>query len=251
MDRLGEIKKNNFGTEMQIIRYNNSADITVKFLDEFGYEKTTTYNGFKLGTIHNPYDRTVKEIGYLGVGEHKIQYSDSKTNTVEYMAWKNMLERCYMSKYADLHPSYYGKCEVCEEWHNYQNFAKWHKENAYECEGRLHLDKDILYPGNTLYSPDSCILVPQRINMLFMNKGNNRGLPNGIMKKKSGYIAQYNTQKLGIYPTLEEAFEVYTKKKKETIIEVANEYKLILPVHVYEAIIAHEFKIEDDKNYRP
>lgn len=249
-NRLGEIRKNHFGTEMQIIRYKSADDITIKFLDEHGYERDSTYLNFTIGKIRNPYDRTVKEMGYLGVGKYKVQYPDRKVNTVEYMAWKNMLERCYMTKYADLHPSYYGICEVCDEWHDLQNFAKWHEENAYECEGRLHLDKDIKYPGNTLYSPDTCLLVPQRINMLFMNKGNDRGLPNGITKVKNGYSARYNTQKLGVYTTLEEAFAAYAKKKKETIVEVANEYKSILPSHVYDALIAHEIRIEDDKNYK-
>jgi hypothetical protein len=83
-----------------------------------------------------------------------------------------------------------------------------------------------------------------------MNKGNNRGLPNGITKQNNGYAAKYNKQKLGVYPTVEEAFEVYAKRKKETIIEVANEYKSILPSHVYDALITHQIRIEDDKNYK-
>jgi len=149
LSRVGEIKKNSFGTEMQIIRYKDSADITVKFLDEFGFERDATYSNFKRGTIRNPYDRTVKEMGYFGVGEYRVQYPDDKTYTKEFVCWKNMLERCYQSKYAELHPAYYGICEVCDEWHNLQNFAKWHQENAYDCgDERLHLDKDIKYPGN-------------------------------------------------------------------------------------------------------
>ena len=27
---------------------------------------------------------------------------------------------------------YYKICRVCDEWHNYQNFAKWFEENYYE-----------------------------------------------------------------------------------------------------------------------
>ena len=61
-----------------------------------------------------------------------------------------------------------------------QIFSDWSDENKYKCGERLHIYKDILYPGNKIYSPDTCILVPQRINLLFMNKPNKRGLPNGI-----------------------------------------------------------------------
>ena len=71
---------------------------------------------------------------------------------------------------------------------NFQNFAQWYDNHKYECDGRLHIDKDIKYPGNKLYSPYHCILVPQRINMLFSNKLNKRGLPNGIDKNKKGYL---------------------------------------------------------------
>ena len=73
-------------------------------------------------------------------------------------------------------------------WHNYQNFAQWFNENRYDVEGRLHIDKDILYPGNKIYCPDTCLLVPQRINMLFLNKPNKRGLPNGIIKSSDKYL---------------------------------------------------------------
>lgn len=49
--------------------------------------------------------------------------------------------------------------------------------------------------------------------------------------------------------TLEEAYSVYVKKKKEDIIKIANEYKNIIPDYVYEALIQYEFNIENDKNY--
>ena len=40
---------------------------------------------------------------------------------------------------------------VCEEWHNFQNFAKWFYENYYEISGeKMRLDKDILIKGNKM-----------------------------------------------------------------------------------------------------
>ena len=77
----------------------------------------------------------------------------------------------------------------------------------------MHLDKDILFAGNKIYAKDKCLLVPQRLNMMFMNKSNNRGLPNGIKKYKSGYLAKYNQEELGIFPTVEDAYYEQTKKK--------------------------------------
>lgn len=85
--------------------------------------------------------------------------------------------------------------------------------------------------------------------MLFVNKPNNRGLPNGIKKCVKGYSAKYNHKELGCYLTLEEAYSVYVRNKKEDIIKIANEYKNIIPDYVYDALIKYEFNIENDKNY--
>ena len=44
---LGEIRENNKGTRMKIIRYRNSEDIDVEFLDEYHYIKQhQTYSNF-------------------------------------------------------------------------------------------------------------------------------------------------------------------------------------------------------------
>jgi len=106
--------------------------------------------------------------------------------TKEYVCWQHILERCYDYKQRERHPAYYHICKICDEWLNFQVFAEWYDNNFYEVPtlGRMHIDKDILYPGNKIYSPETCIFVPQRINMLFVNRPNKSGLPNGITKLK-------------------------------------------------------------------
>ena len=234
---------------MKIVRYVSCNDMTVQFLDDFKFERDTTYSNFKRGMVRNPYDKTVLDMGYLGVGKYLTQ-DETGENSREYMCWKHMIERCYTEKHADIHRAYYGICTICDEWLNFQTFAEWYDKNKYECDGRLHLDKDIRYPGNKIYSQETCLLVPQRINMLFMNKSNKRGLPNGISECPEGYLAKYDGKTIGIYSTVEDAYYEQTKKKKEEIIRVANEYKSIMPKEVYDAILAYEFKIENDKNYK-
>ena len=247
-ERLYEIRNNHRGTPMQIIRYNNWNDIDIQFLDEFQYIKEhQTYSNFKSGSIKNPYDRNVYGIGYLGEGNHIIKIGLDKSQP--YKAWHEMIARCYAEKKKDTFPAYYNICTVCDEWLCYNTFADWYVENQYEVNERLHLDKDILFAGNKIYAKDKCLLVPQRLNMMFMNKPNNRGLPNGIRKYKNGYLAKYNQEELGIFPTVEDAYYEQTKKKKEAIVQLANEYKGTIPEKVYEAVIAYEFKIETDKNY--
>lgn len=138
---------------------------------------------------------------------------------------------------------------MCDEWHNYQNFARWYEENEYECDGRLHVDKDILFPNCRIYSPKTCLLVPQRINMLFSNRENNRGLPNGIREEKGGYTARYNGKELGVYKTVEEAYSVYAETKERIIKQVADEYINIIPKKVYDALYAYKVDINNDKNW--
>ena len=82
-----------------------------------------------------------------------------------------------------------------------------------------------------------------------MNKSNNRGLPNGIIKQGNSYIAKYNHENLGVNSTSEESYYNQTKKKKEVIIQLANEYKEIMPKYVYDIIVCYEFDIRNDKNY--
>lgn len=110
-------------------------------------------------------------------------------------------------------------------------------------------DKDILYPNSKIYSPKTYILVPQRINMLFLNKPNKRGLPNGIIKCSNGYLAKYDHVDLGICETIEEAYLLYAKQKEKVIKQVADEYKGKIPKKIYDALYNYKADINNDKNY--
>ena len=86
-----------------------------------------------------------------------------------------MLRRCYDEKLHKKYPTYID-CKVCEEWLNFQNFAKWYYNNYYEIENeKICLDKDILHKGNKIYSPDNCVFVPNNINVLFVKSDKSRG----------------------------------------------------------------------------
>ena len=247
INHVGEINTNTHGTKMKIVRYGSNEDIDIEFLDEFHYIKEhQAYSNFKSGGVKNPYDRDLYNVGYFGVGNYSSR--DNGKMAFAYKTWTGMIERCYLNKKA--FPAYYGKCEVCSEWHNYQNFAKWFEENKYEVNERLHIDKDILFPNSKMYSPKTCLLVPQTINMMFMNKPNKRGLPNGIYKSRKGYLAEYNENKLGVYPTVELAYEVYASEKEKSIRQLADEYINIIPEKVYNALYAYRFDINNDKNYK-
>ena len=161
---------------MKIVEYNSCKDVVVEFQDKYKYHKNASYGNFKIGKISNPYYKTIFNRGYLGTDD--VKYTD-----MSYIVWCSMFKRCY-SNYNEI--SYNG-CEVCEEWYNYVNFKRWFDKNYYEIPNEnMQLDKDILIKDNKIYSPKTCIFVPQRINKLFTKRQNDRGLcPIGVTERKN------------------------------------------------------------------
>lgn len=221
---------------MKIIRFNNKSDIDVQFLDSHLYIKEhVQYAAFVKGQVKNPYDKSMCGVGCIGVGKYKV--SENCVHPQEYNSWKCILKRCYAGGRKE-HEKYYKNCTVCEDWLNYQNFAEWYGHNKYNVNERLHVDKDILIPGNTVYVPDRCLLVPQRINMLFMSHRPNKfGLPEGIRPAKSNkYEAFYQGKYIGTFSTLQEAFDAHAERKEKAIKDIAIEYHDILPNEVFLAV---------------
>ena len=188
---------------------------------------------------------TVCGVGYWGTS--KI---DSELQS--YKRWENMLTRCYSDKFHKKQPQY-RECTVCEEWFNYYNFKKWHDEHFYQIDNeQMELDKDILFKGNKVYSPETCSIVPHSINTLFLNGKEHRGkYPLGVYfdKSKNKFRTALNIKgkslKLGEWNNPEDAFAEYKKRKEENIVEVANEYKGKIPNKVYDAMVNWKIEITD------
>lgn len=249
-DRLNETRLNTNGEEMRIVRYGCRTDIDVQFEDGTVVEHRE-YDAFKKGKIKNPMTPTVYGVGYFGIGKFKSIDENGKI-TKCYNAWLNMLKRCYDTKWQEKHPTYKG-CKVCEEWHNFQVFAEWYYSNFYEIENneQMTLDKDILKKGNKIYSPESCIFVPQFINKLFTKCDKTRGnLPIGVSKHRNKFQAHLSKGngkriRLGTYTAPNEAFRAYKKAKEQYIKEVAEKYKGKIPYKLYQAMMNYEVKIDD------
>lgn len=255
INRIGERNYNNFGSEMVIVNYNGCMDIDVYFPEFDWIFKHAKYNNFKNGKISCPYERRFYNVGYLGEGKYKV--SENGKNTRVYDTWKAMLQRCYSEKEHERHPTYIG-CEVYEGWHNFQNFAKWYKDNYYEVGNeKMCLDKDILFKGNKIYSPDTCIFVPETINKLFIKNDKNRGesVIGATLCKNGKYQAQCNIinpetgkskqEYLGLYDSQEKAFQVYKYHKERNIKQIADYYKIHIPQKLYDAMYNYEVEIDD------
>ena len=252
IDRTGETFVTNEGCKAIIVNYVNAREVYIKFEESEELVKNM-YSKVKTKSIKNPYLPSLYDKGYFGQGEYSGRDSYGSKSKC-YNTWRGILERSYSKELKDKHNTYL-TVECCEEWHNYQNFAKWYEDNYYEVEGqRMDLDKDILYKGNKIYSPETCIFVPQRINKLFTKSNKTRGdLPIGVYfhKREQKYVAQCRVlerdqQKfLGYFNTPEEAFNAYKEFKEQYIKQVAEEYKDKIPNKLYEAMLKWEINIED------
>jgi hypothetical protein len=245
---IGEQNKNKNGTIMTIIEFNKTDNITIQFEDEYKFIKKTTYVNFTRGHVKNPYDKTIYGVACIGYGRWKV--CDKKGIASQpYSIWHSIISRCYTEYKQNLQPTYID-CSVSKEWLNFQNFADWFEENWYQVDNeKMELDKDILYKGNKIYSAETCIFVPKRINLLLINRKNYRGkTPLGVRQNGFGsFYASSNDEngsmkRLGTYPTKEKAFEIYKNFRENVFKKVADNFKGKIPDRLYDAL--HNRKIE-------
>lgn len=255
IDRIGEKGINNFGSEMVITEYRKWNDIDVYFPQYDWVARNRRYENFKRGEIKCPYEKRVFGMGCIGEGKYKTGKNGRHTRC--YNTWVCMLERCYNEEHRDRNPTYIN-CEASEEFLNFQKFGEWDSENYYEIGNeKMHLDKDILCKGNKIYSPDTCIYVPQTINSLFTKNDKARGdSPIGSTPCENGKyqvrcrVYNFETGKskkeyLGYYETQEKAFKVYKEFKERYIKEIADYYKKQIPKVLYDALYNYEVEITD------
>ena len=85
------------------------------------------------------------------------------------------------------------------------------------------LDKDLILFGNKIYSPETCIFVPPRVNSFFHVKSENlRGLPHGVWGRSNGTYRSGTTKKT--FKTIEETQEDYWQGKRQKTNELIVEY---------------------------
>ena len=198
-------------------------------------------------------NKLVQGIGFKGTDYPSC--SNSKPLKV-YQMWRGLLERCTEKCWTN-HPTYNG-VTCSDNFKHYTFFYEWCQKqvgfgNTDENGRGWQLDKDLLVKDNKLYSEDTCVFVPQRINNLVTKCDSSRGeWPVGVYRDgaKGRFVSKCSngTGKqtyLGRFKTAQEAFQAYKTYKEALIKQVANEYKEQLDYRVYEALMNYEVNEND------
>jgi hypothetical protein len=131
-----------------------------------------------------------------------------------------MLVRSYSEKHKMRRPSYLG-CSVLDDWLSLSNFKHWMETQDYEGK---QLDKDLLVPGNKVYSPEACVFVSRQVNMFLVDCRANRGkylIGCFWYKRDAKFMALCSNpltgkkDYLGMFSDEQEAHEAWLAKKLE------------------------------------
>lgn len=244
---IGDIIKSNKTGDYEVISFEKGSKVRLRSITCGNEIVIRTFNASR-GQVGNKMYPTFFGKGYLGDGIYKTRHSTTSPKTPQYTKWENMLARCYYpitSRYS----AYGGRgVEVCDEWLNFQNFAKWFDDNYID---GWHLDKDILGDG-MLYSPDVCRFVPQEINNVLVDSHENSSLkyslPLGVSydKRKGIFQCTLNVDRCDGYrfysKDLHEVMAYYRTTKTEIVRSIVENYKDVISKDVYEKLSNYVFE---------
>ena len=142
-DCVGKVCKSKSSGDFKIVKYNDTANVEVRFL-KTGYETSATLGNIRNGKVKDPHSPSVCGVGMVGI---KYPISEGGVLTKEYTLWCNMLKRCYSDAYKKKQPTYID-CEVSNKFKSYEYFYEWcQKQVGFGNDGNgipFHLDKDLL-----------------------------------------------------------------------------------------------------------
>jgi hypothetical protein len=126
-----------------------------------------------------------------------------------------------------MRPTYVG-CSVSPDWLRFSMFLAWMQRQDWQGK---QLDKDILIPGNKIYSPDTCVFVPSALNMFLVDTGKTRGdWPLGVSETRRGRFRATcrnpftgKTEWLGQFNDPEEAHQSWRARKHQHALRYADQ----------------------------
>lgn len=166
-----------------------------------------------------------------GIGIYDGKPFASNNTPLEYKYWHNMLHRCGNVSIKEKYNTYENAYCV-KDWEYFSGFKDWFSRQVHD-QG-YQLDKDILIPGNKIYSPDTCALIPYWLNTCFVTCFKKKDLPLGVTlssykakdPSKQKYVARLGGDFLGDSLNAEDCHKMWQRAKILQIEDYAERYKL-------------------------
>lgn len=203
---VGELYKSKSFGSFVVVEILDSKNVMIIFVDT-GFLTWATKDNIVNGRVKDKLKPTVYGVGFIGDGKYTAKERS-------YSIWHSMIARCYGGN-----DKAYFDCTVCDEWHDYQNFARWFEHHAKSKD--LQIDKDIKVKGNRIYSPENCLMVTKSENIKAKvyrdenNKNGYAGIVQSKYKDKIYYGARVTVngkrKRIGSFSTAKEAHDARVK----------------------------------------
>ena len=186
-----------------------------------------------------------------GINNRRYPTKIKGVRTKEYDLWRGIIQRCYDKKVHDKFSTYIG-CTASAEFLRYDYFHEWCQDQiGFNVDG-FNLDKDLIKKNNKLYSQDTCLFIPQEINNLLTKANASRnGLYIGVhfCNTSQRYVSSIRKKDksvtLGYFKDPLKAHLLYKDVKEDYIKDLAEEYKSVIDVRAYQAMIDYRVDIDD------
>lgn len=174
----------------------------------------------------------MRKVYNVGINDYNGRICINNKKIKSYQSWKDMLARCYSYSFHNKNPTYIG-CTVCDDWLYFSKFKEWFDKNYrwdLDEQGiKLNLDKDLLSGESKIYSPETCVFLPKKINLFIANiQNNNVSGYTGVCwhknnKKWVSRIHDFFTSKnkyVGQFNNIEDARDAYIEARKIEVLKV-------------------------------
>lgn len=237
------------GCQLRILSYNSKNDVDIEFLDTGNLAKVRI-SSIRDGSVKNNY-KPNKYGAYFGDGPYTKRQHPKIYNT-----WSHIFCRLNPENQKNnTRNAAYKYTSICAGWYNYQNFAYWYDNYISSLNPEFYndyqIDKDILQWSKKykVYSPDTCCLVPSKLNSALSNHDVERisepDLPIGVHRNGYGNTYTINLsidgkhEYPGIFKNPMDAFYKYKELKEGYIRSLAKEYysKNAITKEVYDTVL--------------
>lgn len=159
--KIGLMLEGKFGDQFEIVGEKKIKSITyylVRFIKTDNYQLEIAPSiPTRVVDLGKPF---LCGVGYIS----STKAHPAKRDGSQYKRWAAMIERCYGG-----YKKNYQGVTVCDEWHDFINFQRWADNEKHGKDFAWSLDKDLLNGTFKVYSPKTCVFLPESMNLMLSN----------------------------------------------------------------------------------